>query len=532
VTDSSPTDSSPTDSPPTDSSPTDSPPADSAAAESSPPATGATADLAAALSDIVGPTNVLVDSDLRSPFETDWTRRFGGPALLVVRPGSTGEVAATVRACAGLGVGIVVQGGNTGLVGGGVPAPGPPGPPGEGRGEAADSAPAGVPDGAPDGALGEALRAAQVVILSTVRLTRLEPVDAVAAQVTAGAGVPLARLQEAAARAGLAFGVDLAARDSATVGGMVATNAGGLHVLRYGAMRAQVIGLEAVLADGTVVSRLSGLVKDNTGYDLSQLLVGSEGTLGVITAARLRLVADHPEKVVALLGLAGTAEALEVLAAMRRRVEGLQAAELFYDDGLELVRAHAGLAAPLPHPWPAYLVVECAGLSDPSEPLFEVLAELDWPEAATAVATDPAGQARLWAYRERHTEAISALGVPHKLDVTLPQARLADFEAEVRRVVAESAPGSRLVLFGHVGDGNLHVNVVGPPSDDERVDDAVLRLVASMDGSISAEHGVGRAKVRWLGLSRTATELAAMRAIKGALDPAGLLNAGVLLEGA
>jgi FAD/FMN-containing dehydrogenase len=457
------------------------------------------AELVAALAAVVGAAHVLVEPELRAPFETDWTRRFGGPALLVVRPASTEQVAATVRACAAHGATLVVQGGNTGLVGGGVPA-----------------------------RAGEAVRPPPV-LLSTVRLTRLDAVDTVAAQVTAGAGVPLARLQKVAEQAGLAFAVDLAARDSATIGGMVATNAGGLHVLRYGPMRAQVIGVEAVLADGTVVSRLSGLVKDNTGYDLSQLLVGSEGTLGIVTAVRLRLVAAHPERVVALLGLGGTAAALDVLDVLRRRVDGLQAAELFYDDGLDLVRSHAGLGPPLPEAWPAYLVVECAGLADPSGPLFAVLAELDLPEAATAVATDPAGQARLWAYRERHTEAVAALGVPHKLDVTLPQSRLAEFESGVRTVVAETAPGSRLVLFGHIGDGNLHVNVVGPAPDDEAVDDAVLRLVACLDGSISAEHGVGRAKTGWLSLSRSDAELAAMRALKAALDPDGRLNPGVML---
>ncbi len=458
------------------------------------------AELAAALSSIVGAANVLVDPEVRAPFETDWTRRFSGPSLLVVRPASTEQVAGVVRACAVRRIDIVVQGGNTGLVGGSVPPPRPP--------EGAGSPP---------------------VILSTVRLTRLDPVDRVAAQVTVGAGVPLARVQRAAREAGLAFPVDLAARDSATIGGMAATNAGGLHVLRYGPMRSQVVGLEAVLADGTVLTRLSGLVKDNTGYDLSQLLVGSEGTLGIVTAVRLRLAIAHPEKVVALLGLPSTAAALEVLDPLRRRVEGLEAAELFFADGLDLVRAHSGLGAPLPQPWPAYLIVECAATTDPTESLFEVLAELSLPETATAVATDPAGMDRLWAYRERHTEAISALGVPHKLDVTVPLARLAEFETEVRRVVAEAAPGSSLVLFGHVGDGNLHVNIVGPAPDDERVDDAVLRLVAQMDGSISAEHGIGRAKVPWLGLSRSPAEMAAMRALKSALDPEKLLNPGVLL---
>ena len=277
-------------------------------------------------------------------------------------------------------------------------------------------------------------------------------------------------------------------------------------------------------------SRLTGLVKDNTGYDLSQLLVGSEGTLGIITAARLRLAAAQPEKVVALLGLAGTAAALEVLGSLRRRVEGLQAAELFFDDGLELVRTHGGLAAPLARPWPAYLVVECAGPTDPTDALFEVLSELELSEAATAIATDSGSQARLWAYRERHTEAISALGVPHKLDVTLPLSRLAEFDTAVRDVVAAAAPGATLVLFGHLGDGNLHVNVIGPDPDDESVDEAVLRLVARMHGSISAEHGVGRAKARWLELSRTEAELATMRTLKSALDPHALLNPGVLLD--
>jgi FAD/FMN-containing dehydrogenase len=451
--------------------------------------------LAYDLARIVGPAHVLADPELRAPFETDWTRRFSGPSCLVVRPASTSEVAAVMAACSSAGLDVVVQGGNTGLVGGGVPGPGGAGPP---------------------------------VILSTVRLDSMGPVDPAANQVTAGAGVTLAQLQAAAAAASLVFPVDLAARDSATVGGMVATNAGGLHVLRHGTMRAQVLGVEAVLADGRVISRLSGLVKDNTGYDLSQLLVGSEGTLAVVTAARLRLVPPHPERVVALLGLVTTADAVAVLDAARRGAEGLQAAEIFYAQGLDLVRAHGRLGPPLAREWPVYLLLECAGRHDPSSSLFEVLAGLDLPEEASAVATDAAGASRLWAYRERHTEAVSALGVPHKLDVTLPQSRLAEFEAAVRSVVESVAPGAALILFGHVGDGNLHVNVVGPPPEDESLDQAVLELVSSMDGSISAEHGIGRAKAQWLHLSRSPDELAVMRAVKAAVDPGGVLNPGVL----
>jgi FAD/FMN-containing dehydrogenase len=452
------------------------------------------------LIDVVGPAHVLTDPALRAPFEQDWTRRFAGPSLAVVRPANTDEVAATVRTCAAHGVAIVPQGGNTSLVGGSVPAPPRVG-----------------------------ARQDLPVLISTTRLDWMKPVDPIAAQLTAGAGVPLARVQAAASATGLHFPVDLAARDSATVGGMVATNAGGLHVVRYGSMRAQVVGLEAVLADGTVLSRLGGLVKDNTGYDLSQLLVGSEGTLAVVTAARLRLVPEARERVVALLGLPGTADALAAIEALRTRVEGLQAAEVFYAEGLDLVRQYARLGPPLPEAWPAYLVVECAGLEDPTERLFEALSALDLPDTATAVATDSTARDRLWAYRERHTEAVSSLGVPHKLDVTLPQNRLAEFEVAVRKVVADAARGAALVLFGHLGDGNLHVNVIGPDPDDEAVDGAVLRLVSDMGGSISAEHGIGRAKTGWLGLSRSPAEITTMRALKSALDPMGIMNPGVLL---
>jgi FAD/FMN-containing dehydrogenase len=309
---------------------------------------------------------------------------------------------------------------------------------------------------------------------------------------------------------------------------MIATNAGGLHVIRYGPMRSRVIGLEAVLADGTVISHLAGLLKDNTGYDLSQLLIGSEGTLAVITAARLSLVPDNPQRVVVLMGLESTGAAVEAIETLRRDVEGVQAAEVFFDDGLELVRSHAGLSQPLKGSYRVYLLVEAAGRTDCSEALFESLANLDVAEEATAVALDTASMAALWQYRERHTEAVSALGIPHKLDVTLPHARLGDFEVQVRALVARESPDSTLVLFGHVGDGNFHVNIVGPPPSDETIDERVLELVASMGGSISAEHGIGRAKARWLHLSRSASEIETMRAIKAALDPAMTLNPDVL----
>jgi FAD/FMN-containing dehydrogenase len=441
---------------------------------------------------IVGDAHVLVDADLRAPYETDWTRRFHGSASCVVRPANTDEVAAVVRACAVAGAPIVVQGGNTGLVGGSVPA-------------------------------------GREVLVSLTRLSGLDPVDEVSAQVTAGAGVTLEKLQRHARAAGFDFGVDLAARSAATAGGLVATNAGGIRVLRYGSMRAQVAGLEAVLADGTVVSRLTGLAKDNTGYDLTHLLAGSEGTLAVLTRVRLRLVPLLPARAVALVAVADTDAALALLAAARQGLPALSAAEIFYADGLRLVRDHAGLPAPFPEPYPTYIVLECAARTDPTDAILELLAESESGVVEDAtVASDAAGCGRLWAFRESHTEAISAAGVPVKLDVCVPLTELSALVRDLPATIGGVAPDARPIVFGHLGEGNLHVNVLGAESVATEVTDAVLRLVAAHNGSISSEHGIGRAKVGWLGLSRSPEEIAAMRRIKEALDPAGLLNPGVL----
>ena len=454
--------------------------------------------LAQRLGSVVGAAHVLVDADVVAGYTTDWTRRFSGPAALVVRPGTTSEVAGVLRVCLGARVPVVVQGGNTGLVGASVPPP-----------------------------VG---RRPLPVVLSTTRLDRIGPVDEVSCQLTAGAGATLAAVQAAARASDLAFPVDLPARDTATIGGMAATNAGGVHVLRHGPMRNQVLGAEAVLADGSVLGHLAGLLKDNTGYDWPQLLVGSEGTLGVITAVRLRLVPRQPERAVALVGVESTAAAVELAAEIRRLSDGLSAAEVFYEDGLDLVCRHVGSEPPLRARCPVYLLVEAVGRRSVVGDLAGALAAVGVDDAATALSDDEVGIARLWAYRERHSEVVSRIGVPHKLDVTVPVTALAEFERAVRRLVAEGWPGSTLVLFGHVLDGNLHVNVVGPPPEDESVDGAVLELVTSFGGSISAEHGVGRAKTSWLGLSRTPAELAAMAVMKDALDPEGILNPGVLFS--
>jgi len=438
-----------------------------------------------ALASIVGAEHVLTDPDLRAGAEVDWTGRWRGTARAVVRPWTPGEVAAVVAACVRAGVPIVPQGGNTGLVGGGVPA--------------------GV-----EGA----------VVLSTRRLSGLAPVGA-DGTVVAGAGATIAAVQAHAAAAGWQFGMDWAARDSATVGGAVATNAGGLRVLRWGPARAQLVGAEVALASGALLSRVDGPLKDSTGYDLSALLCGSEGTLGVLTRVRLRLVPPLPAgRAVALVGVPGVAAAVELLGAVRRAGADLAAAELIGASALELL----DLPAPLPDRWAAYVLLETIGRADD---LAGVLADA-LTDGDAVLAGDPADRARLWRYREEITESISRTGVPIKLDVAVPLHRL----AEVWAALPAAAGSGRTVLFGHLAEGNVHANLLDlAPAGEEAAVDRVLRLVAGAGGSISAEHGIGRAKAPWLHLTRSPVEIAAMRALKAALDPAGRLNPGVLFAG-
>jgi FAD/FMN-containing dehydrogenase len=442
------------------------------------------------LRQVVG-DQVVEDPGVVASFTTDWSGRFVGHSPLVVRPGSTAEVAGVVAVCGELGLALVPQGGNTGLVGGGVPLAGE-------------------------------------VLLSLRRLSVLAPVDDEAGQVTAGAGATLGDLRRSADSAGWAYGVDMASRDSATVGGTVATNAGGLHVLRYGDTRAQVVGLEAVLGTGAVVSHLGGLVKDNTGYHWPSLLCGSEGTLAVVTAARLRLVPPAPRRTVALVAFPTVGAAVDAGAALRRSLLSLEACELVLHAGVALVCSTTGVGPPFDAPHPAYLLVEAADRVDPTDDLagaVDALASV----SDVAVGTEPGQRAALWHYREAHTVAVNTLGPPHKLDVTLPHRALSEFIDRAPTVVTAVDPDARTWQFGHVGDGNIHVNVTGPAPDDDRVDEAVFALVARYGGSISAEHGIGTAKKRWLHLSRSPAEITAFRAVKRALDPLGVLNPNVLL---
>lgn len=425
-------------------------------------------DLAEALgADAAG--HLLTDPQLVEPYGTDWTRRWTARPLAVVRPGDTTALAHVLQACQRHRTPVVPQGGNTGLVGGSVPA-----------------------------------NDDEAVVVSLVRLRSAppDPVDPRTGQVLVGAGTTLAEVQRLAGRSGLVYGVDLAARDTATIGGTVATNAGGLRVCRYGDTRAQVTGLQAVLADGSVVSRLHGLPKDGAGYDLMQLLIGSEGTLGVVTDVRLRLHEPDPAGVTTLVGCRTVADSLDLLP-----THGLRLAELMTHDGLALTCEVAALPPPLPRSWPVYLLMETSELPD-------------LPDHVDAVV-----DARLLEYRERHPDAIATLGVVHKYDVSIPLHRLDETLAAVRQLVAPH----RLFVYGHLAEGNMHLGVVGPPPQDDQIDAAVLALVADAGGSIASEHGVGRAKAGLLGLNRSDADLSAMRAVKNALDPSHLLNPGVVL---
>jgi FAD/FMN-containing dehydrogenase len=434
------------------------------------------------LAGVVGAAHVLT-GDAAAGYVTDWTGRYQGRTPAVVRPADTGQTAAVLALCREAGLAVVPQGGNTGLVGGGVPL----------HGE---------------------------VVLSLARLTGLGPVDQDAGQVTAGAGVTLAAV--ATAGPGLDLGILIASRDSATVGGAVATNAGGLRVLRYGPMRAQLRGVEAVLSDGTVLSHLAGLAKDNTGYDYPSLLAGSEGTLAVITAARLRLVPRARGLVTVIIGLDGLAEVHDLARRAVREVPGLLSAEFFTPAGLAVLAEHAGLVPPLPQPAAAYLLLEAAGPGAMDE-LGELVAD-----RPAAVGESAADRARLWAYRERHPEAAGFLGVPIKLDVSVPAANWVQLASGAADVVASADPGAIVITYGHVGDSSVHVNIVPAGPADGRHEDAVFSFVAGLGGSISAEHGIGALKARWLSLSRSAAERALFARIRSALDPAGMLNPHVL----
>ncbi len=429
--------------------------------------------VADALRDAVGPAQVLADPDATAGYRTDWTGRWTGDAL-VVRPGDAAQVAAAVRACAEHGAAIVPQGGNTGLVGGGVPR--------------------------------ERIERPQVV-LSLLGLDEVGPVEG--GTLRAGAGATLAAVQAAARAAGMSYGVDLGARDSATLGGTVSTDAGGLRVVAHGSTRAQLVSVQAVLADGSIADSTGAPPAGLAGYDLAHLLCGAEGTLGVVTAARVRLLpAPDRDELPVFVGCRDVAEAAALVE--RQRSSGrLLAAELVEAEALHLVCADRGLPRPGPlADWPAWLLLEVEGGPD--------LPDDDRPAVADH---------RVWAYREAVPEVLATLGPSHKLDVAVRPDRVAALAAAM---TGAAAPYD-VHVFGHLGVGNLHITVIGADLTDA-VDERILRVVADLGGSVAAEHGVGVAKTRWLPWSLGSAELAAMRAVKTSLDPHQMFNPGVLLD--
>ena len=423
------------------------------------PVGGSGEGLIPALIAAVGPDQALTDPDLMAGYLTDVMGRGPGKSIAVVRPGNVAEVRAVLMTCQEFGCPVVPQGGNTGLVGGSIPHEGE-------------------------------------VVMSLRRLTEMGGVDIAGRELTVGAGVTIGALQQHARRAGLAYGVDLASRDSATVGGTIATNAGGLGLVAHGDTRRQVIGLQVAFADGSVGGRLSGTAKQSVGPDLVHMLVGSEGSLGVITAARLQLVAaPDVDRFVTLVAVDNLAQGLSLM------MPGISAIEFFDRRCLDLVVTNRPLGRPLPGDPPFYILMESAGPPN-------------LPDEAVAVV-----DRRLWSYREAIPDVINGLGVSCKLDVGIPTSRLDEFVAMLDRLGLE---GDRY-LFGHIAEGNFHVNIIGA-ADPDRVADQVFEAVVSLGGSIASEHGIGVDKARWWRQTADPSMLAQSRRIKEALDPANILN--------
>ncbi len=461
------------------------------------------------LAALLGPKGFTADAGAMAPWLTDWRGRFHGAAAALLSPASREEVAEIVRLCAAEKVALVPQGGNTSMVGGATP---------------------------------DVSGAAMIVSLR--RMNRVRALDAEAGLAVCEAGVILADLHGAALAAGRRFPLSLGAKGSATIGGLVSTNAGGTQVLRFGTMRRLVQGIEAVLPDGSLFEGLTALRKDNRGYDLGQLLIGAEGTLGVVTAASLRLEPAVGARAVAWVGLASPVAAMRLLrhvdAAMGDAVESF---ELVPRRSLDLVLAHVpGTRDPLAAPQPWYVLIEAtASMASPppDAALYEALrAALETGIAADAMLAANEAQAEaLWRLRETIAEGEKAAGPAAKHDISVAVSDMAGFMETAGAEVEARFPGAKVNAFGHLGDGNIHFNVIAPNDAGadwlERGAPAITRfvhdLVTDAGGSISAEHGIGQMKLAEFARLGGATRLRALRAIKRAVDPYGIMNPGKLV---
>lgn len=465
--------------------------------------------LIAQLRSVVGAPHVLFKAEDKAPYLVDWRGRYVGDAIAVVRPGNTAEVSAVVRACADAGVAIVPQGGNTSLCGAATP----------------------LSDG-------------RSVVVSLGRMNRIRSVDPIDDTLTAEAGCTLAALQAAAAQVDRLFPLSLASEGSCQLGGNLSTNAGGVHVLRYGNTRDLALGLEVVLPDGRVWEGLRGLRKDNTGYDLKQLFIGAEGTLGIVTAAVLKLFPQPRARSVSWLAVPTSQAAVELLGFVRARCgDRLSAFEIVGREALGLVLRHIPGARPVLPGVPEWNVL--MELSDArADADLDGLAEQVLVAATeaglvldVAIAANDTQVAALWALREHISEAQKIEGVSIKHDISVPVSRIPGFLTEAERRLRERWADLRIVVFGHIGDGNLHYNLSKPCAIDNdsfiestaEVNRIVHDLVAELGGSISAEHGLGQLKRNENAHYKSAVELDLMRSIKAAIDPRGLMNPGKVL---
>jgi FAD/FMN-containing dehydrogenase len=451
--------------------------------------------LQSALRRHVGTEQVLVGAEVGPAYHVDFSHENPCPPIAVVRPASTAEVAAVLRECHAARARVVVQGGRTGLSGGATPQPGE-------------------------------------IALSLERLSGIEEIDRASQTMTVRAGTPLELVQRAAADAGYLFPLDLGARGSCTIGGNIATNAGGNQVIRFGMMRNLVLGLEAVLADGTVVSSLNKLLKNNAGYDLKQLFIGTEGTLGVVTRAVLRLFPRNPGKVTALCALRGFDDAVELLHGLQRRLGGsLSAFEAMWAAYFHYVIANAsGVRSPFEREYPFYVLVEAEGPDDAAERArLESALEAALAEeliADAAIAQSDRETQSFWKIRDSIGEITPMLQPMLAFDVSLSLGEMPHFLARVDADFARFERPVTSLVFGHIGDNNLHLAVTTHSEEDlDRLCDTVYTAVGAHGGSISAEHGIGVLRRDYLHHSRSPAELELMRRLKTALDPHGILNA-------